>query len=383
MAEEFSHPTNPPAHSAEDISLQNGTTSAPVQMAGDSGNPAALTSVPNPSPDTSAAGKGSGGTGETIFDYEASKAALLADMDKPAPPVTVVPETPATPAAPVVPAAPGPETVEGESSRHPAIKIRPTDEGSMQALLAYKEYQKSGGTNSLIDWAAAQRQPELPLGPVVPAVEVVVETGTPLTPGDKPVESLTPAEIRARIEQIGADLQVATEGFELGEMGRLQNLQTKLMLALPEAMQREMQQQSAQQTQQQELLSAFEVEVNKFASQAASLFGQDVYEPDSPLTKRANEVLAQMELAGDPVAFTPSATLVIYAQAAADLGIQPGSAQAPPVVNQTVSPVPPVAPFSILAGGDGRTHTASRSAMPEVTPENYEAHKAALLKRIA
>jgi hypothetical protein len=272
--------------------------------------------------------------------------------------------------------------VEQEATRHPAIRIRPTDEGSRDALFAFKEYQNSGGKASLIDWAAAQRQPELHLEPVVPAVELVqpgIDTGAPLTP----VESLTPAEIRTQIEKIGVDLQAATEGFELAEMGRLQNEQTKLMLALPDAMQREMQQQAVQQVQQQEAQSAFEQEVNQYAAQAASLFGNAVYEPDSALTKRAGELLAEMELAGDPVAYTPSATLVIYAKAAAEMGIQPGSAPASQVVTRTVSPVPPVAPLSIIAGGDGRTQSASRSAMPAVTPETYEEHKAALLKRIA
>jgi hypothetical protein len=378
MAEDNSHPTNS-LETLEDIShVVEGNTSAPVNTAGDSGSPTDTTAPPNPTPVTPVAGEDAGVTGEPGFDYFAEKAKLLEQQQANPPPSA---PAPAPQEQQVIETPPAPP-----EERLPAIKIRPADESSLQALSAFKEYQINGGNLNLIEWAAAQSAPApgtppaAPTSAPAPATEEHVE---PVPLNEAPPEVLTPAQIRQEITRVGQELTEATRAFELDTMAQLQQRQTELMLALPEAMQREMQQQSAQQIQQQEAQTAFEREVAEYSQQAHQLYGDAVFDPNSALTQKAGEILGQMELKGDPIAFNPAASLIVYTAAAKALGIAPGvgvyTPPAPPVT-QPVSPVPPVAPSSIIAGGDGRTQTASRAAMPAVTPQNYHEHKAAYLK---
>jgi hypothetical protein len=371
MAEEFSHPTPNTPQTSEELSQVAGTTSAPVSTAGDSGSSTDTTVVhENPSPVTPVAGEDAGVTGEPGLDYFAEKAKLIKQQAN-------TPTQPEAPQEQVVEQVIEQPTAPAPVERLPAIKIRPADESSLQALSAFKEYQHNGGSMGLIEWAAQQAPPAAPAAPTpTPTPETAVQPEV----HEAPVEALTPAQIRQEIERVGQELLEATAGFDLAAMGELQQKQTRLMLELPDAMQREIQQQSVQQTQQQAAQTAFERGVQEYSAQAHSLFGDAVFDPNSPLTQKAGQILAQMELEGDPVAYNPAASLVIYTKAAQALGIQPGGYAPPTIVTQPASPVPHAAPSSIIAGGDGRTNSASRSAMPAVTPSNYHEHKAAFLK---
>jgi hypothetical protein len=362
MAEDASQTITTP-QALEDSSQVAGNMTVPGDP-GNIGNPDA-TVTPSPSPvSTPAASEDSGGTGEPGLDYHAAKAQYLQSRQNPAPapaPVTEVTPPPQEPPA---------------GDKLPAIKIRVTDPESLGSLHAFKEYRANGGTANLIEWAASQ---------VTPA-PTTQEPGTTATSVAAPEVQEAPVPmssvaLRSELTQVGKDLAQAMRDFDLEAMGRLQERQNELMLQLPEAMQNEAVAQVEAFQQQQNAVTEFDQKVAEYSDNARRLFGDAVIDPNSPLTQRASEILKAYELDGNPLANTPEAVLVIYTQAAADLGIQP-AATAPTVLPRPVSPVPPVAPPSIIAGGDGRTQNpANRAALEPVTPDNYELHKQRLLQR--
>jgi hypothetical protein len=77
-----------------------------------------------------------------------------------------------------------------------------------------------------------------------------------------------------------------------------------------------------------ESIAAFNAAVDDYAAIAAALFGDAaIYQEDSPLSKRATEILDGLVTAGDPIGHHPAATLLIYSMAAADLGQTMASVQ--------------------------------------------------------
>ena len=353
MAEETSQPN--PALNAEDPSQLPSTTTAPVHT-GDSGFPAANTPSTTTPPTVIAPVAGSadtGGAGEEDFDYEAAKSAYLNRSS----------EDPGEPEAPIEP----PPAV----AKLPAIRVRPYDPETANELSAFKAYKDSGGDLSLSGWARS-------------VAFAANEDQEAIGDDTSAAAPQTVAGIRSRMEAINLELVEAGESFALDRIAALQAESNRLALGIVDAMRAEEGQAIAQHEARSAAQIAFEAEVDGYAADAASLYGDAVFDGASALSVRASEILTEMQAAGDPTVNLPVATMVIYTRAARELGVAPASTHNQPArsVFQTSSPVPPVAPPSILAGGDTRSSTATRSAIADVNHDNYDQVKAEYMKRI-
>jgi len=359
---------DPNAQTPADVSQVAGTTTASVSTAEDSGNPAANPTSTPPSVTPAADGTGAG-TGESVVeeDYETRlqkwKEARQAPPSAPAtPPV----ETP-PPAAQTPP--------EAEKPRLPAIKVRPQSRETFDALDEFKRYQEGGGKLDLKSWAVstAPAPPPQAQTPAPTQVEPVQVTHEPETP----VQPLTSVQIQARLDELAAEAKEASQAWAMDRLGEITAESAKLAAEMARALHREEREQEAATVAQEQQMSAFDAEVNGYTAQLLEDYGQDVQDGNSALSRKAAEILHNMEVAGRPEASLPVGTLIIYQQAAAELGIPRRVAGAPPRPAQTpqthtLSPVPVTAPSSIIAGGDGRTQTATRSALPKVTSANVE-----------
>ncbi len=373
---------------AADSSQTSGVT-APVPAAGGNGdtsvapnNPAIPPSPVTPAPaDTGAPGSTGVAPNSqeeiTPENYAARKAAYLASKAaNQAPAPAQVPEpTPAPAPAPV-----------SEPTRQPTLNVRPRNDAELQEIVAFRDYQKSGGTLSLIQWGAAEaarRNPAPASTPAPTAAPAPNPTPAPVEPVQG--EVLTAAQIRQRLSAISEEMASAGQAFDLPTIAKLTAEQGQLSLAMADAVQADAR--AAQQAAQSEIVAAqqFEQQVDDAIATARRIYGSAVDAPNSALNQAAAVVLQEARDAGNPAAATPEFVHAMYAMAAARINYVPSSNGNPapaPLPALVPTPVLPGTPPSVVADGAQRATIAQRTTnAPITTMAEYEAAKAAVLAR--
>lgn len=301
-----------------------------------------------------------------------------------APPVALPQAAQAAPAAAVTPPAP-PETppTQDPDERPTANSVRlPTkdDPVAFQAAIIYKQSKANGTPISLAEAerramvfvTGSEKAPESAPAQAAPPVAAATQAETPDT-----LES-----INTRIEELRAEKSQHHSEFNFdhdteidGKVDALLEKRFALKHAPPPAAAPE----GTSSAPPTATDAQFAADWNAGIASAVKLYGDQVNDPNSALSRKAVEIQQRMKEQGDPLYLDPRSARLIYMEAAEAIGLAPAATSVPP--SQPAPPRPTAATLlasGVQAGGTAQQQPAGEHWKPSRSRTEYTRRKTAM-----